>query len=167
MKTLLIALLLSSNPVAPAQPASPAKPAQSEEKAADAKAPVKRGAALTGAPAATLKSVVADPAVYAGKVVTVQGDVKQACTKKGCWIEVVDGDARVRVTFKNYGFFVPLDSAGSRVTAEGIVKTNKLSKEKADHYAGEGASLKRDADGSATEIEFVANGVELRRSAIN
>jgi hypothetical protein len=68
------------------------------------------------------------------------------------------------VTFKDYGFFIPLDSKGMRARAEGVTVTKQLSKKEADHLEGEGAKLARNADGTASEVSFIANGVELRKA---
>jgi len=38
-----------------------------------------------------------------------------------------------------------------------------LSREEAEHLAGEGAALERAPDGTAREVRVVATGVELRR----
>lgn len=67
----------------------------------------------------------------------------------------------VRVTFKDYGFFVPMDAAGYMVRCEGKVTVGTMSKADADHYEGEGAAIVRNDDGTATEVGFVAYGVEL------
>lgn len=72
------------------------------------------------------------------------------------------GKPGVRVTFKDYAFFVPLDSKGMKARAEGVATVKTLSKKDADHLEGEGAKLTRNADGTANEVSFVANGVELR-----
>ncbi len=70
--------------------------------------------------------------------------------------------AGLRVTFKDYGFFVPITSKGSHVRAEGTVQITTLSKDEVDHLTGEGATMKRNPDGTATEIGFIATGVEVR-----
>jgi hypothetical protein len=127
---------------------------------------VRRGAAISPkATAVSLDKVLASPADYAKKPVIIEGVISQACSNKGCWIELspAAGKRGVRITFKDYGFFVPLDSKGMQVRAEGVTKVKTLSKKEADHLAGEGASLVRSPDGTAREVSFVANGVELRR----
>ena len=69
----------------------------------------------------------------------------------------------VRVTFKDYGFFVPLDSAGRKAKVEGVVKVAQLSEETAKHYESEGATVPRGADGKPSEVQLEATGVELRK----
>ena len=126
-----------------------------------------RGEAFKGAPAAKLAEVLSAPETFAGKTVTVEGTVRKACTNKGCWMELADGgeakSAAVRVTFKNYGFFVPLDSAGSVAKVEGELKVAELSEAKAKHWEGEGATVPRGKDGKPREVQLVATAVELRR----
>lgn len=164
---------LAGNPAAGQKPA--AKLAVQEdcphpkEAAADAKPnagwTLTRGEALKGAPAVKLAELLAKPQPHDGKTVRVEGQVRKACQKKGCWMELATGDkgAGVRVTFKDYGFFVPVDAAGSQARVEGVVKVSELSEAMASHYEAEGAIVPRDGDGKPREVQLVATGVELRR----
>jgi hypothetical protein len=124
---------------------------------------VKCGAELGKSPMAVVAEIMKDPTKFADKPVIMLGTVNEVCQKKGCWMEVMpDGmKSGVRVTFKDYGFFVPMDAHGMIVRAEGVFHTKVWSKEDADHMEGEGANLVRNADGTATEIGFIATGVEL------
>jgi hypothetical protein len=126
---------------------------------------IKRGAALGTSPTVSLAELLKDPKPFAEKPVIVEGLIERVCAKKGCWMELVPktGEAGMRVTFKDYGFFVPTDSKGMKVKAEGQVAFKVLSKADADHLTGEGARLNRNPDGTANEISFVATGVELRK----
>lgn len=126
-----------------------------------------RGEPLKGAPAVKLADLLAKPQTHDGKTVLIEGQVRKACERKGCWMELATAkDAKgpgVRVTFKDYGFFVPLDSAGSQARVEGVVQVAELSEERAKHYESEGATVPRGADGKPREVQMVATGVELRR----
>ena len=123
-----------------------------------------RGEKLKGLKAVTLSELMKTPDTYVGKTVAVEGTVRQACQKKGCWMELAQADGQaVRVTFKNYGFFVPKDCAGSHVKLEGLVSVKELSEAKAKHYEEEGATVPRGKDGVAREVSVVAYGVELSR----
>jgi len=124
--------------------------------------PILRGEPLGHSPVVSLRDIARHPKRFAGRTVIVEGTIKAVCQKKGCWMELKGRSAGLRVTFKDYGFFVPKDSRGKRVRAEGIVEVKTLSKADADHLAGEGASLRRNKDGTATEVGFVASGVEIR-----
>ena len=127
---------------------------------------ISRGAAIAkDAQPVPLATVLSSPAEYTKTPVVVEGVITNACERKGCWMQLkpVDGDQTVRVTFKDYGFFVPLDSKGMKARAEGVTTVKKLSKQEADHLEEEGAKLKRNEDGSAIEVSFVASGVELTK----
>jgi hypothetical protein len=124
-----------------------------------------RGEKLKGLKAVTLDSLLTAPADFEGKDVQVEAKVRKACEKKGCWMELAPTDKGpgVRVTFKDYGFFVPLDSAGSTAKVEGTVKVAELSPERAKHYEAEGAKVAKGKDGKYREVQLVALGVELRQ----
>jgi hypothetical protein len=125
-----------------------------------------RGEKLQGLKNVALASILNAPADFDGKTVHVEGTVRKACERKGCWMELAsaekDGPA-LRVTFKDYAFFVPLDSAGSKVKVEGAVKVAELSKEKAEHYISEGAKVAKGKDGKFRDVQLVAAAVELQK----
>lgn len=126
---------------------------------------ITRGAAISrDAKSVPLAEVLAHPDDYTKNAVVVEGTVTNACERKGCWMQLTaDGKRGVRVTFKDYGFFVPLDSKGAKARAEGVTVVKTLSKKDADHLEEEGAKLTRNPDGTAKEVSFVASGVELTR----
>jgi hypothetical protein len=127
---------------------------------------VTRGAAVPkDAQAVPLAKVLESPDAYTKEAVVVEGVIETACTRKGCWMQLAPaaGEPSVRVTFKDYGFFIPLDAKGMKARAEGVAVVKTLSKADADHLAEEGAKLTRREDGTAVEVSFVANGVELTR----
>jgi hypothetical protein len=69
-----------------------------------------------------------------------------------------------RVTFKDYGFFVPTDSAGSRAKVQGTLGIDTLPPERVAHLESEGGQFPhKNADGSVDELRLVASGVELWR----
>ena len=127
---------------------------------------IKRGAAVPAdTKAVPLATVLENPAEYVKTPVVVAGGIEKGCTNKGCWIQLAPeaGKQAVRVTFKDYGFFVPLDSKGFNARAEGVTSIKVLPKKDVDHLESEGAKFKRNADGSANEVSFVASGIELRK----
>lgn len=125
---------------------------------------IKRGEALPNATPVPLAAVLANADRYVETPVLVEGVIVKSCENKGCWMQLAptkDADG-VRVTFKDYGFFIPLDAAGMKARAYGIVTRTTHSKSDADHLIAEGAKLVRNPDGTATELGFEARGVELR-----
>lgn len=136
--------------------------------AESAGAPQRFGAPLSGAEAMPLGQVLDAPGKFADRVVTVEGQVRRNCTVKGCWMELAEGADKslqgCRVTFKDYGFFVPLDSAGSRARVQGTVLTKVVPKGEVDHLEAEGATFpSKQPDGTAREVRIIATGVELFR----
>jgi uncharacterized protein DUF4920 len=97
-----------------------------------------------------------------GRTVLVEGVVRRACSQMGCWMELAppEGGPGVRVTFKDYGFFVPTDSAGAKARVQGRLQISQLSPAQAEHLRAEGGSM---ASGAQREVRLVATGVELRR----
>lgn len=89
----------------------------------------------------------------------ISANVAEVCQAKGCWmtLNAVDG-IPIRVTFKDYGFFVPKDIAGRNVIVNGKVSRTTLSEEAAKHYA-EDAGQSYDPSKSYIEYAFVADGV--------
>ena len=89
----------------------------------------------------------------------ISANVAEVCQAKGCWmtLNAVDG-ITIRVTFKDYGFFVPKDIAGRNVIVNGKVSKTTLSEEAAKHYA-EDAGQSYDPSKSYIEYAFVADGV--------
>lgn len=164
----LIAALLSPASQPASQPAA-SQPAASQPatpaKMADAKGPLHRGAAFTLAAKdrMTLDAVSDKAPELAGKTVQVTGTVKSACKKKGCWMVLAGDKARARITFKDYGFFVPLDSAGSSAVVEGAVEVKTLSEAERKHLA-EDAGKSVDTI-PKHELRLIATAVELQPAA--
>lgn len=78
-----------------------------------------------------------------------------------------EGGKSVRVTFGDHAFFIPLNSAGMKVRAQGTFKTKTLTKEHVDHLIkDDGAKFdNRNPDGTVTEVSFDATGVVLTKAA--
>ncbi|AHM63069.1 hypothetical protein D770_24120 [Flammeovirgaceae bacterium 311] len=80
---------------------------------------------------------------------TLTGTALSSCTKKGCWMTVDLGTGEsMRVTFKDYGFFVPKDLKGEQVVMEGVLKRSVSSVDEQRHYA-------EDAGKTAAEIAAI------------
>ena len=126
------------------------------------------GAPLSPSAELSLADMLKTPKDYRDRTVTVEGRVKSACTRRGCWMQISsDSDpsaASCRVTFKDYAFFVPTDSAGSRAKVQGSLTVDSVPPERVAHLESEGAKFAdKNSDGSANELRLVATGVELWR----
>ncbi len=79
----------------------------------------------------------------------VTGTVVSVCQKKGCWMELMRPDGKtIRVTFKDYEFFVPKDISGKTVVMDGFAWFRETSVEMLRHYA-------QDAGKSEEEIKKI------------
>lgn len=126
------------------------------------------GEPISAGPVLSLADVLASPERFRDQAITVEGHVRSACTRRGCWMEVAESaDPKLpgcRVTFKDYGFFVPTDSAGSRAKVQGTLSVDTLPPERVAHLESEGGQFPhKKPDGSVDELRLVASGVELWR----
>lgn len=81
----------------------------------------------------------------------VTGKVHEVCQKKGCWMTLIpeQSDApEMRVTFKDYAFFMPKDLSGKHVVVDGYAYVETTSVDVLRHYA-------EDAGKSAEEIAAI------------
>ncbi|PSR53821.1 DUF4920 domain-containing protein [Adhaeribacter arboris] len=123
-----------------------------------------------GRPVSAGKSMEAKvlPRFIAGKdsvQVRVSGVVQQVCQVKGCWMDVkLTDDTRMKVRFRNYGFFVPKNLNGKKVILEGTAYQEVISVADQQHYlkdAGKSAAEIQAIRKPKKEITFVADGVQL------
>ena len=78
----------------------------------------------------------------------VKGEIKEVCSKKGCWMTLDMGSGNnIMVRFKDYGFFMPLDAEGS-VIVRGKAYVSETSINDLKHYA-------EDAGASEQAIEAI------------
>jgi len=97
----------------------------------------------------------------------VSGEVLAACQAKGCWMTLQMPDGQdMRVTFKDYGFFVPKDSPGKEAIVEGRAYYDTTSVDMLRHYAVDGGMSEEEAEKTYTEPEvtlaFEATGVIIK-----
>lgn len=97
-----------------------------------------------------------------GSPVLLRGTVADVCQKKGCWVVISDGDRQMRVTFKDYGFFLPTDCSGSQALIQGVVAREEISEELARHYAEESKGEDPEAiNGPQQVVTMVATAVTI------
>jgi hypothetical protein len=90
--------------------------------------------------------------------------IEEVCSKKGCWMQLPfgDSDQSVRVRFKDYGFFMPLDSKGDEVIVEGKAFVEETSIEELKHYAEDAGMITDTITKAKREFAFVAHGVLIK-----
>jgi len=98
--------------------------------------------------------------------IKLTANITDVCSKKGCWMKLDVGNGKsMRVTFKNYGFFVPLDAAGKLAVVDGIAKIDTTDVATLRHYAEDANATQKEID-AITEPEinysFEAAGVIIK-----
>jgi hypothetical protein len=97
----------------------------------------------------------------------VSGLISECCQKKGCWMSISKPDGNtMRVTFKDYAFFVPKNAAGYTAVMQGRAYMDTIQVEDLRHYA-EDAGASKDSIAKITEpaleLSFEADGVVIRQ----
>ena len=93
--------------------------------------------------------------------------IRATCQVKGCWMKVnLADDSEIRVTFKDYGFFVPKEGMeGKETSIEGYAKQIETDVETLKHYAKDAGKSQEEIDAITSpkrEIAFVASGVIIK-----
>jgi hypothetical protein len=112
-------------------------------------------------PAVGLQELVGNSDQYLDKEVLVTTRIAKVCQKKGCFFVAQEGEAVARVTFKDYGFFIPTDSGGKTVTIAGTFVRAELSPEKAHHYRKDLGEAPAKPAAATMEYQIVATSVRI------
>lgn len=109
---------------------------------------------------ADLLSKVESTGTFEGKIT---GIIQEVCTKKGCWFTMaLPNGSSMRVTFKDYGFFIPTNSQGFPITLEGVATLSETDVETLRHFAEDQGKSKEEVAAIVApkkEITFEATGV--------
>ena len=117
-------------------------------------------------PTTEMVAFVQENGSFEGKI---SGEIKEVCSSKGCWLtmDLPDGSS-MRVTFKDYEFFVPKNSQGFPIVLEGVATLTETDVKTLQHYAkDEGKSDEEVAKITEPkrEITFEAVGVKIKNKA--
>ena len=117
-----------------------------------------------GLPGLSLTELLRNAPAHLGERVLVRTRVAKVCQKKGCFFVASEGATSVRVTFRDYAFFVPTDSAGKAVTLSGELVVREISQTEAEHFredlGDDDAGLR-----PGKTYELVADAVRIPRTA--
>ena len=96
----------------------------------------------------------------------LEGKVSEVCQAKGCWMTLDKGDgSTIRVTFKDYGFFVPKDIAGKNVIISGKAYVATTTVDELKHYAEDAGKTEEEIakiTSPEKELAFEAEGVLIK-----
>lgn len=114
-------------------------------------------------PAVALAQLVDEGDQFDTQTITTEGTIKQVCQKKGCFFMLEAGDAAkpVRITFKDYGFFIPTNTAGARVKLNGTFYVKTISEKDARHYAKDMGKDPEAISGPQKEYALTATSVVI------
>lgn len=126
----------------------------------------KYGAEITEENAISVSEIPALLTKQDSAEVKVAGTIGECCQKKGCWMQVPISDTQeMLVRFKDYGFFVPMDSEGKEIIMEGIVKKEVIPVAQLRHYAEDAGKSKEEIEKiteDEVKISFMATGVIIK-----
>lgn len=151
-----------NNATAPAADSSQVAPAQSDS---TAQAEV-YGTAITEDGAIAMADLTKAMEGKTELQTKITGEIDAVCQKKGCWMDIKNpAGESVRVTFKDYGFFMPKDAAGRTAIMEGVARVEETSVADLQEYARDAG--KSDEEVKAIkepkkELVFEASGVILK-----
>lgn len=110
-----------------------------------------------------LKGLMGDKTELAVKL---EAPIEAVCQKKGCWMDLktTTGES-VRVTFKDYAFFMPKDASGKTAIVDGTAKIEETSVADLQEYAKDAGKTKDEIAAikePKKELVFEASGVILK-----
>ncbi|HSN70002.1 MAG TPA: DUF4920 domain-containing protein [Steroidobacteraceae bacterium] len=118
----------------------------------------------TSAAALSLAEAITAAPGHGDREVVIETTVAQVCQKKGCFFLAEDGETVARVTFKDYGFFIPTDSSGKTVLLSGVVKPSEVTAKQADHYSSDLGGKTSPSAIAGIEYQIVASAVAVPKS---
>ena len=96
----------------------------------------------------------------------MSGTIEKTCIKKGCWMQLSSNEQPVRVTFKDYGFFVPKTGVeGKQAIVNGYCIRKKSTVAELQHFAQDAGKTESEIaliTQPKTEYSFVASGVFIQ-----
>ncbi|MGH1471387.1 MAG: DUF4920 domain-containing protein [Cellvibrionaceae bacterium] len=96
------------------------------------------------------------PALITAQVISI-------CETKGCWMGLETEAEDIRVTFKNYGFFVPPTLVGKTVDIQGTIKKVTLSLKDTKHYVKDAGGDPETVTEPKIEYQIIATGVQIHK----
>lgn len=114
----------------------------------------------------SLKDALAKKDELKDKEILVKAKVATVCQAKGCWLTLKEGATEVRVTFANYSFFVPKNSAAKEAVMQGKLFDKEITAAEARHYAQDAKMPKEEIAKITQPVKtpwFEATGLTLSK----
>jgi hypothetical protein len=98
-----------------------------------------------------------------GQTLKVKGTIREVCQTRGCWMTLDAGMGQsMRITFKDYAYFVPKNAGGHEAVVEGTVNLEELTVESLRHFAEESGKSEAEIEAITepqTQLSLIADGV--------
>lgn len=114
----------------------------------------------------SLKEALAKKDELKDKEIVLKAKVATVCQASGCWLTLQEGKTEVRVTFANYSFFVPKDSAAKEAVMQGKLFEKEITAAEARHYAQDAKMPKEEIAKITQPVKtpwFEATGLTLSK----
>jgi hypothetical protein len=110
-----------------------------------------------------LASLLAAPNEQLGKTVLLETKISKVCQKKGCFFIAQQNEHTARVSFRDYGFFIPTDSSGKTVLLSGELVEKQMTQAQAEHFASD---IKSESEvlKAGKVYEIVADAIQIPRT---
>jgi hypothetical protein len=110
-----------------------------------------------------LASLLTAPNEQLGKAILLETKISKVCQKKGCFFIAQQDGHTARVSFRDYGFFIPTDSGGKTVLLAGELVEKQMTQEQAEHFASD---IKSDSEvlKAGKVYEIVADSIRIPRT---
>jgi hypothetical protein len=110
-----------------------------------------------------MSNLVTDSSSHLAKPFKVKARIAKVCQKKGCFFIAQQDQHILRVSFRDYSFFIPTDSSGKTVILAGELVQKEVSPKQAAHFK---ADLRSETDlvKPGLVYEIVADSVKIPRS---
>lgn len=120
------------------------------------------GAAISDGAITSIEEAIA--ATEAGRTDTmrIEAEVTSVCQAKGCWLGFTHEAGDIRVTFKDYGFFVPFSIRGKIARVEGTMEKIELSLADSKHLVEDAGGDPATVTEPIVEYQFIAAGVAIQ-----
>ena len=123
------------------------------------------GEVISGAESASTSKMLSEVSASDTIPVKFTATIEEVCQMKGCWMTLKsESGERIRVTFKDYGFFVPKDAAGREVVIDGFASLSMLDEATAQHYADD-SGREYNPETDRKEVSIIASGVLIEKAA--
>lgn len=130
--------------------------------ATPARAASQFGPATDTSNAVSVQQILATPAAYVGKSVTVRGIVSEVCQKKGCWMQFkTDATAPVfRLKVRDGEMVFPISARGKTAYATGLLSAKTMTLSETQAYLAHRAEEQGEAASGLASTPSAASTVQ-------